>query len=69
METAKNIAIDAARHPETAKFLAWYEAEKKNGLKDLKFCIQNSDQATPEAVFAEFNRAIVSKDEVDPKFF
>lgn len=60
---------DGARYPETAKFMAWYDSEKAKGLRDIKFCLQNTDQATPEAVFAEVNRAIESKDEIDPNFF
>jgi hypothetical protein len=53
--------------PETARFLAWYEAEKKNGLVDVKFCLGSVHDATVELVFAEVNRAIAAETVDDPE--
>jgi hypothetical protein len=54
---------------ETEKFLAWYAAEKKNGLKDIKFYTSGIDKATQELFFAEFNRAINAEKLDNPDFF
>ena len=46
---------------ETEKFLAWYEAEKKKGLVDIKFWLSGraaDDTNTVEAVFTEVNQAL-----------
>ena len=43
---------------ETKRFQAWYEAEKANGLLDVKFFLTHSDDATAEDFFAELNRAL-----------
>ena len=54
---------------EIQKFQAWYEAEKKNGLKDIKFYTRGIDKTNEENFFAEVNRAIRAETLTDPEFF
>lgn len=53
--------------PEAARFLTWFEAEKKNGLVDVKFCPGNVQDSTAELFFAEVNRAIAAESVNDPE--
>jgi hypothetical protein len=60
--------------PQTAQFMARYEAEKLRGLVDVKFFITNTDDATLEKVFEEANLALntpaaTTAPSNDPDFF
>ena len=63
------IKLDPKAFPETVKFQSWFEAEKANGLVDVKFFIGKTEGATIEQLFSEAN-AILSAEEIDdPEFF
>jgi len=47
-----------SKYPETERFQAWYEEQKTKGLRDVKFCPNNTEGATVESFFAEVNMAI-----------
>jgi hypothetical protein len=46
--------------PEAAKFLEWYNQERKKGLVDLKFYPGNTSDATLEEFFGEVNAALAA---------
>jgi hypothetical protein len=51
-----NQPLSSSAYPETAKFLAWYEAEKAKGLVEVKFYAGSVEGSTMESFFAEVNQ-------------
>jgi len=63
--------LDPKQFPQTAEFMAWYEAEKQRGLKDIKFLLPIGGNAdvTLESVFADVNLALKAPVAKDPNGF
>lgn len=51
--TKKNAPTSLAASTVQKEFLQWYEAEKKNGLKDIKFFPGDVSQATVDLFILE----------------
>lgn len=55
---------------QSAKFLAWFENEKKkNGLIDLKFYLGDKSKSSSEDIFTEANSMISAEVLEDPEMF
>lgn len=69
MSTAVEIVALKNHGPETAKFQAWFEKEKReNGLIDVKFTL-SPDCTSVEAFFADVNAAREAPQITDREFF
>jgi uncharacterized protein YdgA (DUF945 family) len=69
LETLHVSDKNTTNYPETAKFSAWYDKAKQNGMLDLKFCSKHVDGSTVESFFTEFNAARNAELVKHPNFF
>lgn len=61
--------IDKEKAPETAKFQAWVDSERGQGLEDVKFYCSATEGSTVEDVCREANAIVSAKSVEDNELF